>query len=175
MRPDEGFKNLDVLADEFYFNAINKGFRGPGIANEAYEQAALIHSELSEALEAIRHGDPPDDKIPEFSGTEAELADTIIRILDYCRSQNFKLQKVFDSPYNPPDFDSSEFQSGGSVIGRLHTTIATAFQGYHTAFATALNTIKAFANHKGYRLAEAILAKNAYNSTRPYKHGGKKF
>jgi len=41
-----------------------------------------MHSELSEALEADRHGNPPDDKIPEFSGIEAELADTIIRILD---------------------------------------------------------------------------------------------
>jgi len=43
---------------------------------------ALMHSELSEALEADRHGNQPDNKIPEFSGIEAELADTIIRILD---------------------------------------------------------------------------------------------
>jgi len=43
---------------------------------------ALMHSELSEALEADRLGDPPDDKIPDFTGREAELADVIIRILD---------------------------------------------------------------------------------------------
>ena len=43
---------------------------------------ALMHSELSEALEAIRNGNPADDKIPSFSGAEAELADVIIRIMD---------------------------------------------------------------------------------------------
>lgn len=46
------------------------------------EAVALMHSELSEALEAHRHGNPPSDKIPEFSGVEEEFADEIIRILD---------------------------------------------------------------------------------------------
>ena len=46
------------------------------------EMIALMHSELSEALEAERHGNPPSDHIPKFSGMEEEFADVIIRIMD---------------------------------------------------------------------------------------------
>lgn len=50
------------------------------IDNEA-EKIALIHSELSECLEALRHGNPASDHIPEFSGAEEEMADVVIRIM----------------------------------------------------------------------------------------------
>lgn len=53
---------------------------------------ALMHSELSEGLENLRHGETPDDKVPEFKGIEAELADTIIRIFDM--AEHFKLDVV---------------------------------------------------------------------------------
>ncbi len=73
-----------------------------------------MHSELSEALEALRHGNGPSDHIPEFSGVEEELADVIIRICDV-------------------------------------------------------------AQERGWRVAEAIIAKMAFNATRPHRHGNKKF
>ena len=103
---------FDAIAKEVNKIAIEKGWwkdeRNQG------EMIALMHSELSEALEALRHGNQPDDKIPEFSGVEAELADVIIRIMD-------------------------------------------------------------MAAGKGYRVGEAVVAKIAFNHTRPYKHGGKQF
>lgn len=52
---------------------------------------ALSHSELSEALEGLRHGNPPDDKIPEFTAEEAEYADTIIRLMDRAAAKKLRL------------------------------------------------------------------------------------
>lgn len=45
------------------------------------ELLALIHSEVSEALEAHRK-DLMDDKLPHRKGIEVELADAVIRIFD---------------------------------------------------------------------------------------------
>ena len=39
------------------------------------EVLALIHCEVSEALQALRDGNPPDHHCPKFSSLEVELAD----------------------------------------------------------------------------------------------------
>lgn len=54
------------------------------------ELIALMHSELSEALEALRK-DRNDDHLPHRKGVEVELADTLIRIFDYAGARNLDL------------------------------------------------------------------------------------
>lgn len=54
------------------------------------EKLALMHSEISEALEADRQG-LQSGKIPEFSGVEEELADLLIRVLDFAAYHELRL------------------------------------------------------------------------------------
>jgi NTP pyrophosphatase (non-canonical NTP hydrolase) len=103
---DHGFHDQDYMpGDDYYTNEYMA---------QVSQRLMLTVSEISEALEALRHGNPPDSHIPKFTGFEAELADAAIRLMD--------LAEITKS-----------------------------------------------------RLAEAIIAKAAYNSKRPKMHGGKKF
>lgn len=104
--------SFNLLSEEVNRNAHNKGFYNKPSENGT--RMMLMVSEIAEAMEADRHGNPPDDKIPEYSGMEAELADAIIRIMDFCHQNKL-------------------------------------------------------------RVAEALIAKAEFNSTRPHMHGGKKY
>lgn len=60
------------------------------------EKIALMHSELSEALEADRK-DLDSDHIPEFTGVEEELADCMIRIFDFAGHHELRLAEAFSA------------------------------------------------------------------------------
>jgi NTP pyrophosphatase (non-canonical NTP hydrolase) len=82
-------------------NALNHGFWDRnGVAQDPFdpgvvaEKLALIHSEVSEALEAVRHGNPPSDHVPEMDGFSEELADTVIRILDLAEARGIDLRNA---------------------------------------------------------------------------------
>ena len=86
---DRFFQTFEALQKDVHQNARDKGWwdtdRNDG------ELLALMHSELSEALEALRAGNPPDDKVPAFSGVTVELADVVIRIMDYAEARGWSV------------------------------------------------------------------------------------
>lgn len=130
--------NLNELAKEIYQTACDKGWHDT--ERSFGEYIALMHSELSEALEEYRNGKPNvycardcmwgarkenhrdlqcvecfkerPGKKPE--GIAIELADTIIRILDYCGHAGIDIDEAIRIKH---EFNKGRpFRHGGKVI-----------------------------------------------------------
>lgn len=93
--------NIDELIKEAHAMAKGKGWwdepRSP------LEIHALIHSEVSEATECVRAGEPPIHhrvckdsgmKLGKPEGEVVELADVIIRIADWCGYNGWDLESA---------------------------------------------------------------------------------
>lgn len=76
-------------------NAVEKGFWEDN--NTDAEKLLLIHSEISEAAEAIRSGDPESVKIPGHSQYAEELADAVIRIFDLAIQRRIPLSSAISA------------------------------------------------------------------------------
>lgn len=74
---------IDALFDEFYARSFRAGWWkiGPSDSLEIGTKFALIHSEISEAMEGYRVG-AMDEHLPNRPSIEVELADAVIRIGD---------------------------------------------------------------------------------------------
>lgn len=83
--------SFNEIAEEINATAIEKGW-WKGARNEG-ELLMLIVSELAEGLEGLRK-DLDSDHIPGFKMIEEELADAIIRIMDYGHDFRYRVAEA---------------------------------------------------------------------------------
>lgn len=167
---------------EAHAQAVKSGWWPEGEKKSELEIMALIHSEISEAVEECRHGRPPVYFIEVTSeggegykygckpeGELVELADACIRIFDWLGSTNpenieseYKAYRAGKEKRYFPDYSISiEF------YGYLHINIGNIEIGF------MVGQIEEWCIARGWDLQEAIDKKMEYNRTRPHRHGGK--
>lgn len=194
------------LAAAVHKNAVDHGWWDED--REAAEIYALIHSELSEALEEYRSGRPllyypcnagglcVDDRQEENvscgsrvynpknpsapcsakskkpEGIAVELADCVIRILDYCEKCGIDLDSEIERV--AVAFDRYALPA---LVNACHCLVSSAYESAGReagCLADCVALIAYWCKENGSDLENAISLKHEYNKTRPYRHGGKK-
>ena len=184
------------VARSVHDTAAEKGFWTDGIeGRDRGELFALIHSELAEGLEFLREGNWWSGHIPEYKGIEEELADTIIRVMDYTVAREIDEATIdqaigvlsYPSVSSPTPksfselFDNASSYTFGKPLGKsesinhMHNLVSlasTAKDGSeHYGLGSLVVAILQYSYQHRARVGEAIIAKAAFNKGRAHKHG----
>jgi hypothetical protein len=162
------------LAAAAHANATDKGFweGGPNAPYQRQTKLALIHSELSEALDCLRRHQIAafEDADGKPCGLGSELADVVLRCFGF--GEAYELD-VMPRPMEYDPESRSLYDLGGGFAA-AHICVS---HGYVVAEDLQAVVERCFdtANAFGIDLDACLLQKHAYNLTRAVKHGGKAF
>ena len=190
--------NLNELRDEAYSIAKANGWHEEEHSDEHW--LMLVISEIAEAVQADRKNKHADiAKFKEWQGNslplseetrirrfkedfeayientvESELADIVIRCMDFSGLHKFDLQSLFNEPV---DGDVLEEMFSGKTFTEITFRICDDIF-FSTAEAAAYRVIYdvvQYCQFKGIDLDFFIRTKMNYNRLRGYRHGGKKY
>lgn len=159
------------------------------------DYVALLHSEVSEMLEAYRRWglddatDSDGDRMlslaeirpPKPEGVGSEAADVLIRLLDMCDVHGVKpfdmdMQLADIAPIDMPQV----YDSFGGDVAWLHLRVSLTLQTsplspeHERMLAYVLRALVAVCEKYGIDLYAEYTRKIAYNRTREHRHGGKR-
>ncbi len=139
---------------------------------------SLIHSEISELLEAFRKDPfaPCDKKNLVLSQAGEELADIVIRLFDFV--VEFKLipsqvfsDDTFEALHMTAKLYKNEFREIGTEICDMHRSAVKLETQPTYAVNLLMHQCARFAVHHGLDLEHAVMVKHTYNVGRPAMHG----
>ena len=199
---------MNKFASEVHQNAVEHGWWDE--ERSFGEIIALCHSELSEALEEYRAKRPMvyfvvemddgkggtylairEDIISEedFAGEKpegiaVELADCIIRILDWYGKEGLDTDALLLEAgiITMCDLPTPVYGSFGDFIVLLHNLLSMAYACWCNAsgisasalrLAKCIREIMEWAKENGVDMEHILDMKHEYNKGRPYRHGGK--
>lgn len=189
--------SLNELAKEAHQIAVEHGFWDP--EPSFGDLVALMHSELSEALEEYRAGNRirPGEPTPMVyysgrgyvatdttecckkpEGIAVELADCIIRILDWAGHEGTNVDYYIKTMESTRDHKSVFDEDFGDFISFCHTILSNAYiqkdeLGRGMCLCLEIIYILEWAEKERVDMEAVIREKMEYNRTRPYRHGGK--
>lgn len=164
--------DLDLMHSEL--SEALEEYRNHKGLNETYyevkvETGGVSYSENVSTLKEGVHGKP--------AGIPVELADVIIRVCQYCGSNNVDLPGAMELVNVSSSGDFEEF------IAESHSRFSRIWNLYITeedkswlsnAFAQAIQGVMLFCKIQKIDIETAIFKKQAYNKTREHRHGGKR-
>lgn len=169
------FMGLDIEHEAARVHEANQKWwhdlvTGERLDRNVGEMCMLKVSELAEAMEGVRKN-LQDEHLPEFTSEEVEIADAIIRALDYMAGRNLPFIRDASVVIDPIPENANtgalllSLVEGVTLIAKIYYMGGPAAdEGYFvSAFLAKCFT---YAHHRKLRLVQAYNAKMAYNAVR---------